>query len=819
MGNAGSSKKRRIEDQVSVTQNSITSSSSGSSHSSENFYDCHENDLEESSSPLPPIINDHAKPPSTSMEECFRLPFMFRKQPNLIRVVHQDESTDDDDDVMRLPNRQQKPDSCWYTPSNRTRHRRGSSLSTLKDGVMESMDGAEDSLEFENDKNSKDEENYLSDEEEDYTCSPAYFHRKATSNNNPNHLTGTASALQSSPSNKMFYYCYPSSSGTMLPTSTSSSSLSKCRSAMTSATTNGLLFLDETRTSDWQYTQEELDMVDGDEPTDASNLQPPRRYWIVTTAALPWMTGTAVNPLLRAAYLSQRNRRLLQEQQQNPTNEATMSTTVTLVLPWLEYPEDREKLYGPQWAAPNKTCEDQEAFIRKWLAKSARMPLEAADPSQGGITIQWYPARYHASLSSIFALGDLCELIPPIDVDSDDWSSLDSHEPRKSDMICILEEPEHVNFYRAPGRESWRDHFGHVIGIVHTNYKAYARNHYSGIVTGPLVGALSSLMVRAYCDKVVKLSPVLQTYAPGKEVVSNVHGIRQEFFHVPMPSYTPKVQCYFIGKLLWAKGLDKLLDLEAHFRRKTGQYFSIDIVGSGPEQSEIEKSFLGKQQKHKAEQNERACSTPASGKETTQLSHWRYFRQPIPARFLGRKDHAAVGPQYTIFVNPSVTEVLCTTTAEAIAMGKWVIVPRHASNEFFLQFPNCLQYKNKSEFVELLQYALANPVNFDIHGDLEDRSDIYTPLTWEAATERLIDTTFLSKREARRRDRLTLHKGDKSIQEWHYTLGNGKSGDVLRKVLGGGPVAEQSPYKGLTTSRSSSTLSAFASTRSLISAM
>lgn len=56
-------------------------------------------------------------------------------------------------------------------------------------------------------------------------------------------------------------------------------------------------------------------------------------------------------------------------------------------------------------------------------------------------------------------MGDLTLLIPPEEAD-----------------ICILEEPEHLNWYRAPGR-SWRRAFKHVVGIVHTNYLAYSSGY------------------------------------------------------------------------------------------------------------------------------------------------------------------------------------------------------------------------------------------------------------------------------------------------------------------------------------------------------
>jgi digalactosyldiacylglycerol synthase len=83
-----------------------------------------------------------------------------------------------------------------------------------------------------------------------------------------------------------------------------------------------------------------------------------------------------------------------------------------------------------------------------------------------------------------------------------------------------------LNFYRAPG-DGWTKKFKFVIGVMHTNYKEYAAGHYSGLWTSPAIGLMSSAMVRAYCHKVIKLSDTLQTYAPEKECVSNVHGVRQ----------------------------------------------------------------------------------------------------------------------------------------------------------------------------------------------------------------------------------------------------------------------------------------------------
>jgi hypothetical protein len=461
------------------------------------------------------------------------------------------------------------------------------------------------------------------------------------------------------------------------------------------------------------------------------------------------MTGTAVNPLLRAAHLSKMNREY-----------ADGVSTVTLVIPWLESPQDRVQIYGDAWE--KKTREDQDAYIRTWLAERAGLPLEA-DLSQGGIQIQFYPARLHSGMNSIFPMGDsICSSIPA----------------EKAD-VCFLEEPEHLNWYRAPGKDWWSSKFNHVVGIGHTNYKAYVREHVL-LVGAPIVGTISSLMVRAYCHKLIKLSGVLQTYAPEKEVVMNVHGIRSEFL-----KETPGKQgIYFIGKLLWAKGFDKLIDLQTQHRKETGGYFEMDVIGSGPEELEIQRAFQG-----------RSILEKPSGGGDFPKSRYEFRKHAIPATFVGRRDHAECR-LYKIFVNASITEVLCTTTAEAIAMGKFVIVPAHPSNDFFVQFPNCLQYSSKKEFVTLLRYALT-------HDPEPLTPELKHLLTWEAATERCLEAAAISRRDAARLERIGKTKSDHYIAKMHYELGKGKKGDVIRKFLGGGPVSDQVHYE--TTLKSVST--------------
>lgn len=545
--------------------------------------------------------------------------------------------------------------------------------------------------------------------------------------------------------------------------------------------------------------------------------------FVLVELALPWLTGTAVNPLLRAAYLLRRNKALLEIQQmqsketelkqleidtsllvdneenfvtplaeekfttalssssscssleysffsfpevttslnggrvsisplengsltpddtplhhdgkQVRPNESISKLTephhcdaeghVTLVVPWLQDKKDRLMLYGN--TTTFDSSDEQEQYIRNWLANEAGMAVESKD-----LRIVWYPARFHTYANSIFALGDICDMIPDEDAD-----------------VCICEEPEHLNWYRSPGSASWTAKFNHVVGVIHTNYKAYVRDHApAGFLASPLTAGVNSLVVKANCHRVIKLSDVLQSFVPGKEVVENVHGIRDTYLNEgrrvcsTQPAASGKRKAYFVGKLIWGKGFSELLELQSRFHKSTGNYFAIDIFGSGNDELEIQRAF------NKEQRNDGYMFKSLGTKG-----------EKLPVNFMGKTDHATLaGDDYSILINPSITEVLCTTTAEAIAMNKFVIIPSHPSNDFFEQFPNCLVYRSRKEFVSVLQHATSNspPLLSEEH---------FRILSWEMATLRCVSAAAVPRRDAAREERLRRLKEGKSIKK------------------------------------------------------
>jgi hypothetical protein len=88
------------------------------------------------------------------------------------------------------------------------------------------------------------------------------------------------------------------------------------------------------------------------------------------------------------------------------------------------------------------------------------------------------------------------------------------------------------------------------------------------------------------------------------------------------------------------------------------------------------------------------------------------------------------------------------------------IVTLAASNEFFLQFPNCLAYESIEQCVLKLQYALEN--------EPEPLSDKYRhTLSWDGATDRLFEASGITKREAAQREELGMDRKDLKAARLH----------------------------------------------------
>ncbi len=392
-----------------------------------------------------------------------------------------------------------------------------------------------------------------------------------------------------------------------------------------------------------------------------------RNITIVTTAALPWMTGTAVNPLLRAAYLAKDG-----------------SKSVNLMVPWLAK-SDQQRIFpnGVTFDSPD----EQEAWVKQWLKKRTGFTPD--------FKITFYPGRYAPEKCSILPVGDPTKYVPDSAAD-----------------VAILEEPEHLTWYHHGRR--WTDKFSHVVGVVHTNYLDYARREDGGSSKELLLRHINNWVTRIHCHKVIKLSDAVQDLP--RQTTEFVHGVADSFLSVGEKKSVVRSDgaprfskgAYFLGKCVWAKGYTELIDLLSQNKEQLGHEVTVDCYGTGEDLNDV-----------KIEAQKR----------------------DLNLEFLGARDHLDESlHEYRVFVNPSMSDVVATTSAEALAMGKWLVCAEHPSNAFFSQFNNCLIYRNDEEFVEHMKHALT-------HEPAPMTAEDKQRLTWEAATERFLNVTELTERD------------------------------------------------------------------------
>ncbi|MBA0717711.1 hypothetical protein Golax_005503 [Gossypium laxum] len=309
-----------------------------------------------------------------------------------------------------------------------------------------------------------------------------------------------------------------------------------------------------------------------------------QRIAIFTTASLPWMTGTAINPLFRAAYLAKGGDR-----------------KITLVIPWLSlkdqklvYPDNA--MFGSPW--------EQESYIGQWLERRI-----AFIPDFG---ICFYPGKFAVDKRSIIPVGDILEIIPNEEAD-----------------IAILEEPEHLTWFHHGKR--WKTKFRlHILAVDAADGEEKSTRGEENRI-----------------PRLSKLSAATQDYP--RSIICNLHGVNPKFLEVGKKIFEQLQSrnraftkgAYYIGKM-------ELAGLE------------IDLYGNTEDSDQVKEA--GNKLK-------------------------------LVVRVHPGRDHA--DPLFH-----DTTDVVCTTTAEALAMGKIVICANHPSNDFFKQFSNCRTYDDGNVFIE-----------------------------------------------------------------------------------------------------------------------
>ncbi|MGE4277960.1 MAG: glycosyltransferase [Magnetospirillum sp.] len=233
----------------------------------------------------------------------------------------------------------------------------------------------------------------------------------------------------------------------------------------------------------------------------------------------------------------------------------------------------------------------------------------------------------------------------------------------------LVQEPEHFGWLPTI-RPKERTGADKIVGIVMTNYGHYIRRpgRPDRSAFAWVVENRHKRLMRKHAHVIVPLSPALDL--SGLEDMTEwrqVTGILPAFAEMAPPSDDCR-GVYFLGRLTWDKGLDTVIETAKRLN------VPMDIYGDGPDQDAIRRKAAELQS---------------------------------PVRFLGPSDSPwQVLADYRVFFNPSLSEVLCSTTAEALAAGRHVVIPDCPANQPFYDLPNVHVYTTPQQADDALRRAM-----------------------------------------------------------------------------------------------------------------
>lgn len=251
---------------------------------------------------------------------------------------------------------------------------------------------------------------------------------------------------------------------------------------------------------------------------------------VLTSAALPWLTGPSLISVWQACGL------------------AAMGYRVSYVFPWLDAGSQR-RLWGQCRFA------DFDAQVA-WMAREAEAlgcpPLPDCRP---------YRARYVRGLRSIVPLEDVFGAAPQA-------------------RCLVLSEPEHLCWYPfTRARAGIRAET--TVGLCMTNYDHFIRR--SGVPMASLLSNLAARLhgraIRRRMDTALRLSSAMEL--PGVAFKdARVTGVLPGYAQVP-PVTPGTGGVYFLGGFIWEKRLADLVTIA----ERAGQ--TIDVHGVGPDEARI----------------------------------------------------------------------------------------------------------------------------------------------------------------------------------------------------------------------------------------